>query len=116
LRLCRDQVGEWVAVNVLQAMLMQQGLDLALRPATVVRELVDDRRVLVGSQLWLGVLISRGAVDDREPAARAQNADSLVDRCIRVRQRPEQVPADDKVKAVRLKPKLLGVALLVADQ
>ncbi len=56
------------------------------------------------------------AVHDDQAATGPEHPDPLVDRRLRVRERPEQMPADDEVEAGRRERKLLGVGLLEPDR
>jgi hypothetical protein len=56
------------------------------------------------------------AVHDHQPASDAEHADPLVDRRLRVRERPEHVASHDEVEAAGGERQLLGVALLEPDR
>src|SRR5213594_3785590 len=56
------------------------------------------------------------AVHDDQAATGPEHPDPLVDRRLRVWERPEQMPADDEVEAAGRERKLLGVGLLEPDR
>src|SRR6266496_3416422 len=118
--LSRHEIEQGIAPHVHQAMRLQQRFDLLPRPPAEEWELVADRRVLMARA---GTLrrSRRGAdvelsVHDDEAASRTQDPDPLVDRRLRVRERPEHMTADGEVKAAGRERELLGVGFLEADR
>jgi hypothetical protein len=105
LLLGRHEIEHGVAAHAHETMRRQQRLDLLPRPAPQERELITDRRVL---RARAGILRrwGRGAgvelsVHDDEAPTRPENADPLVDRRLRVLERPQHVPADHEVEGAR---------------
>src|SRR2546422_1952765 len=120
LRLGRHEVEQGVAAHVHETVRREQRFDLLLRSAPEERKLVADRRIL---RARAGTPRRRGSgaglelpVHDDQASARAEDPNPLVDRRLRVREGPEQMTADDEVKAGRPERELLGVGLLEPDR
>jgi hypothetical protein len=114
-----DEIEKRIAGDVDEAMHREQLFDLLARPAADKREPVADRGVF-GAPAGVVERFRRGAdigmaVDDDEPPARPQHANPLVHRAVRVRQCPQEVPADGDIEAGGGKRQLLGVGLFIAD-
>src|SRR5262245_22415788 len=99
LLLRRHEIEEGIAVHAREASRRQERLDGFPGSTAVERELCADRRVLRAASsaaLW----ICRGAdvelpVDDDEAAGGPKDPDPVADGRLRMRERPEQVTADD---------------------
>ncbi|HEY3115520.1 MAG TPA: hypothetical protein VGK54_02145 [Chloroflexota bacterium] len=120
LRLGRNKVEQWVAAHVHETVRLEQRFDLLLRSAAEERKLVADRRVLrarAGTPRRLGHDASiEVTVHDDKASSRSKDPNPLVDCRLRVREGPEQMTADDEVKAGRRERELLGVGLLESDR
>src|SRR6266851_313696 len=115
LRLGRHEVEQWVAAHVHETVRREQRFDLLLRSAAEERKLVADRRILgarAGTPRRRGGAGVELSVHDDQASPRSEDPDPLVDRRLRVREGPEQMTADDEVKAGRPERELLGVGLL----
>jgi hypothetical protein len=113
-----DKVEKRIAGDVDEAMRREQLFDLLARPAADKPEPVADRGVFgapagVVEPLWQGADISL-AVDNDEPPARSQHANPFVHSLLRVRQCPQEVPADGNIEAGGSKGQLLVIGLFVA--
>src|ERR1700737_2634700 len=120
LGLSLDEIEQRIAADTDQAARLEERLDLLARPAAEERQPIADRRIFGTGTGILSRLHQKAgvelAVDDNQAPARPQHANPLVDRRLRVRQRPQQVAADREVEAVGGERQLLGVGLLEADR
>src|SRR6266436_5711988 len=120
LRLGLDKIEQRIAVDADQAARLEQCFDLLRRPAAEERQPIADRRIFgTGTGILRRLHQKPGvelAIDDDETPARPQHANPLVDRRLRMRQRPQNVAADREVEAVGRERQLLGVGLLEADR
>jgi hypothetical protein len=116
LRLSRHEIEQWIAAHVHEPVRLEHGFDLLLGPAAEEWKLVADRRVLNAHartlpRLCRGANVELPVNDDKAPS-RSKDPNPLVDRRLGVRERPEQMTADDQVEAARRERQLLGVGLL----
>src|SRR6202043_546821 len=114
-----DEIEKRVAGDVDELMHREELFDFLAWPAADKGERVADRGVF-GAPASVVERLRRDAdvslaVDDDEPPAWPQHPNPLVHRPLRVRQCPQEVPADGDIEAGGSKGQLLCVGLFVAD-
>src|SRR5580704_18915847 len=118
--LCFDEIEHGVAADIYEAVRAEQSLDLLARAAAEKRQLIADLRVFGARPGILSLMRQESRVelpvDDGQPPARPHHAYPFVDRCLRVRQGPQHMAADDKIEAAGGKRQLLCVAFLEANR